>query len=102
MAVISTIHGRPKSVGHIRMSYGRFDDAGGASGEINTNLRKCLCMMITHETRCYWRSTAPQRWRGGFCWNRGYNRRCADDGQGWNEALRRRCEYRIPGGYAPN
>jgi hypothetical protein len=49
MAVISTIEGRPKSVGHIRMSYGRFDDAGAASGLINTNLRMCHCMMITHE-----------------------------------------------------
>jgi hypothetical protein len=49
MGVISTIEGRPKTVGHIRMSYGRFDDAGLASGLINTNLRMCHSMMLTHE-----------------------------------------------------
>jgi hypothetical protein len=48
MAVISTIEGRPKSVGHIRMSYGRFD-ATVDGGDIDTNLRMCHCMMITHE-----------------------------------------------------
>jgi hypothetical protein len=48
VAFSSTVHGRPKSIGHIRMSYGRFD-ATVDGGDIDTNLRMCHCMMLTHE-----------------------------------------------------
>lgn len=48
MAFESTIHERAKSIGHMRMSFGRFDDDAGG-GDINTGLRRCHSMMLTHE-----------------------------------------------------
>jgi hypothetical protein len=50
MAEISTIESRPKAIGTMRMSFGRYDDsASAAGGDIDTGLAMCHCIMLTHE-----------------------------------------------------
>ncbi len=49
MAWSSTLSSRPKSFGHLRFSFGSWDGTGVTGGDINTGLRKCVSMMLTHK-----------------------------------------------------
>ena len=50
MAEISTIENRPKAIGNMRMSFGRYDDdAPAGGGDIDTGLEMCHSIMLTHE-----------------------------------------------------
>lgn len=49
MAFSSTIIQRPVSMGNMRVSYGSFDCTSVTGGDINTGLRKCNMIMLTHK-----------------------------------------------------
>ena len=44
-----TITSRPKAIGTMRMSFGRYDDDATGGGDIDTGLAMCHCIMLTHE-----------------------------------------------------
>jgi len=48
MAFSSTIIQRPVSMGNMRISFGSFNSASVTGGDINTGLRKCHMIMLTH------------------------------------------------------
>ena len=49
MAFTQVLMSRPKSFGHMRMSFGSWTATSVTTGDINTGLRKCYSMMLTHK-----------------------------------------------------
>ena len=49
MAFSSAITQRPIAMGNQRISYGSWDATGVTGGDIDTGLRKCHSLMLTHK-----------------------------------------------------
>jgi hypothetical protein len=45
----STNSNRPKAIGTMRMSFGRYDDDATGGGDIDTGLNMCHSIMLSHE-----------------------------------------------------